>query len=187
MSKTNKTDEEREVAINAMLARKKPEGDLSFNEETWWDIEERIQAFVVAFYREHQRYPTYTAIAKGVGIDKNTVSNHLNGADEVDELYRKRLKRLARLYSTKTMTALYNAAIKGNHNAAGMIINYGLGLGLNDKVTNDSNEDVKISITVEQAESIEDKIAKFQRSKDRDADLEIVEGEVINAHSNTKK
>lgn len=182
----DKSQIEKDASINALLSRERPR-ELNGKEEQWWDTEERIQQFVVAFYREHQRYPTYTAIAKGVGIDKNTVTAHLNGGDDVDELYRKRLKSLARLYSTKTMTALYNAAIKGNHNAAGMIINYGLGLGLNDKITNDSQEEVKISITVEQAESIEDKIAKFQRSKDRDADLEIVEGEVINAHSNTKK
>ena len=181
----DKSQIEKEASINALMARERPERELDGNEEQWWDTEEKIQQFVIAFYREHQRYPTYTAIAKGVGIDKNTVTAHLNGGDEVDELYRKRLKTLARLYSTKTMTALYNAAIKGNHNAAGMIINYGL--GADDARSMGSGEKTEIVITVEQAESIEDKIAKFQRSKDRDADLDIVEGEVINAHSNTKK
>lgn len=184
MSKTNKTDLEREMSINAMLARQKPEGDLNGNEETWWDIEEKIQQFVITFYREHQRYPTYTQIAKGCGVSNNTITAHLNGGDDVDEMYRKKLKSLARLYSTKTITAMYNAAIKGNHNAAGMIFS----LAFNGDVNQPQPQtESKITITVEQAESIEDKIAKFQRSKDRDADLEIVEGEVINAHSNTKK
>lgn len=161
----------------------------------WWEKHSEISRFLITFYREHQKFPSNSQIAKGVGIDMNTVTAHLS-TDNRGEVYR-RVQEIALSLSEGTVMALYNSAIKGNSTAALSLLALGAGISpaqiiaknspnMNVNVNNTQNN-VSVDITTEEQLSIEDKIAKYQRSKERDKALGLLEDEVINAHNTTKE
>nr|DAV53548.1 MAG TPA: hypothetical protein [Caudoviricetes sp.] len=157
----------------------------NYNERKWWEVEEQIQNFIIAFIREHQKVPNYTQIAHGTGITIRIVSKHLAQDKRVDDMYVRRLKLLARTFSEKALIAMFNAGLKGNFTAAREIIRIGLGsaseeLGLSSDAT---QANTAINISMAQIDSLDDSIAKLERLKNRDQQLRIVKGETVDDKS----